>query len=75
VSPLGYISKFVDPVPLKIQIWLALKSELTRVALKAAKMGLKGMLKADTMDTKMAEKRDERKVAGRAVRLVARRVA
>ena len=43
--------------------------------MKAAKKGLKGLLKADAMDTTMAEKRDERTVAGRAVRLVERRVA
>jgi hypothetical protein len=44
-------------------------------ALTAAKKGLKGMLKVDTMDTKMVEKRDERMVARKDSSLAVKRVA
>ena len=44
-------------------------------ALMAAKKGLKGMLKADTMDSVMVERRDERTVAGKAASMVLKMVA
>ena len=64
-APNRLCSQVYRPNPLKIQILLALKLEQKRAALMAAKKGLKGLLKADTMDTKMVERRDERKAAGK----------